>query len=287
MGLTFGLGAALCWGFADIFAALASRRIGALRVVLSFHVVATVLLVALAIATDALSGVTWQDVLPFVGLGVVGWLSYLAFYGALAIGPISVVSPIVSGYAAVTVLLAVVIIGERLSLPETAAIVVIMGGVMLASADVRGAVSATLRPEAISGLLLAIVAMGLLGGFVFGVAYYQSELGWLAPIVLGRAFTLLFLMGHATLTRQLRWPQRTPGLLWSILFLALVDTGGYVLFNVGVGVADTAIVAAASAPYALVPIVMGVFLLAERPTGLQWVGVVLVIAGILGLGIAA
>ena len=287
MGLTFGLGAAVCWGFADFFAALASRQVGALRVVLSFHVVAMVLLVPLAVATESLTGVTWADVLPFVGIGAVGWLSYLAFYGALAIGPISVVSPIVSGYAAVTVLLAVVIIGERLSTLATAAIVLTIGGVMLASTDVRGAVSASLRPGAMSGLMLAIVAMTLFGGFVFGIAYYQGELGWLAPIVIGRGFTLLFLLGHATLTRQVRLPVRTRGLLGSILFLALVDTAGYVLFNVGAGVADTAIVAAASAPYALVPIVLGVLLLAERPTQTQWAGVGLVIAGIVGLGVVA
>jgi drug/metabolite transporter (DMT)-like permease len=287
MGLTFGLGAAVCWGFADFFAALASRRVGALRVVLYFHMVAMVLLVALAMVVDGLAGVTTADVLPFVGIGALGWLSYLAFYGALAIGPISVVSPIVSGYAAVTVLLAVIIIGERLSTLATVAIMLTIGGVMLASTDVREILSASLRAQAVFGLVLAIVAMTLFGGFVFGVAYYQAELGWLAPIVLGRGFALLFLLGHATVTRQLRLPERPPALLGSIVFLALVDTGGYVLFNVGAGVADTAIVAAASAPYALVPIVMGVFLLAERPTQIQWAGVGLVIAGIVGLGIVS
>lgn len=287
MGLAFGLGAAVCWGFADFFAALASRRIGALRVVLSFHVVAMVVLVALAIALDSFAGVTWGDVGPFVGIGAVGWLSYLAFYGALAIGPISVVSPIVSGYAAITVLLAVVIIGERLSVLATAAVVLTIGGVMLASSDVRGVLSASLERRAVGGLALAIVAMALLGAFVFGLAYYQSELGWLAPIVLGRGFTLLFLLGHAGTTRQLTLPERTPRLLWTILLLALLDTGGYVSFNLGAGVADTAIVAAASAPYALVPIVMGVLLLAERPTRTQWLGVALVISGIVALGIVS
>lgn len=287
MGLAFGLGAAVCWGFADFLAALASRRIGALRVVLAFHVVAMVALVALVVAVDGLAGVTWKDVLPFVAIGALGWLSYLVFYRALAIGPISVVSPIVSGYAAITVLLAVVIIGERLSPLATTAVVVTIAGVMLASADVRGVVSASLPSKAVTGLLLAILAMALLGAFVFGIAYYQAELGWLAPIVLGRGFTLLFLFGHAAVTRQVTLPVRTPRLLWTILFLALLDTGGYVFFNIGAGVAETAIVAAASAPYALVPIVLGVFLLAERPTQTQWAGVGLVIAGIVGLGVVA
>jgi uncharacterized membrane protein len=44
------------------------------------------------------------------------------------------------------------------------------------------------------------------------------------------------------------------------------------------------VVAAASAPYAVVPIVMGVSLFAERPSRAQWAGVALVIAGVIVLG---
>jgi drug/metabolite transporter (DMT)-like permease len=69
-----------------------------------------------------------------------------------------------------------------------------------------------------------------------------------------------------------------------LLLLALLDTGGYVSFNLGVGNAAAAIVAAASAPYALVPIAMGVSLFKERPTRTQWLGVGCVIIGVVVLG---
>ena len=65
--------------------------------------------------------------------------------------------------------------------------------------------------------------------------------------------------------------------------LALLDTGGYVCFNLGVGESATAIVAAAAAPYALVPIAMGTMLFGERPTRTQWLGVGCVIAGVVVL----
>ena len=89
MGIALGLTAAVCWGLADYFAALSSRAIGTLRVVLAFHVAATALLAAVVLATGALDGVTWDDAAPFLAVGAVGWLSYLAFYRALAIGPIA------------------------------------------------------------------------------------------------------------------------------------------------------------------------------------------------------
>jgi drug/metabolite transporter (DMT)-like permease len=56
-----------------------------------------------------------------------------------------------------------------------------------------------------------------------------------------------------------------------------------VCFNLGVGHAPTAVVAAASAPYAIVPIAMGMSMFAERPTPAQWLGVGCVIAGVVVL----
>ena len=58
MGVALGLGAALSWGLADYFAALASRGIGALRVVLGFHLLALVPLTVLVLATGGLTKVS-------------------------------------------------------------------------------------------------------------------------------------------------------------------------------------------------------------------------------------
>ena len=212
-----------------------------------------------------------------------GWVSYLVFYGALAIGPISVLSPIVSGYAAITVLLAVVIAGNTLSGPQSAAVGITIVGAVLASADVRAIVHTKLRRRSVLGFVLALCAMALLGGFVFGVSYYRVQIGWLAPIFLARGFATVFLLAHVlaggraeprasdgnempeidvitagagplaagavSVPDAPRSLRRWRGLLGLLVLLALLDTGGYVFFNVGVGHASAAIVAAVSAPY--------------------------------------
>ncbi len=285
MGIALGLGAALSWGLADYFAALASRRAGTLRVVLGFHLVAMVLLAVVVVAADALSDVTWSDVPPFIFLGALGWGSYLAFYRALAIGPISIVSPVVSGYAAVTVVLAVLINGDRLTGPEIAAMTVALVGVVLASSDLRQGLGAE-RPAAL-GVLLALATTVLIGSFVFGIAYYSDRLGWLAPIFLARGFTTLLLL--ATAARVGAWPFREPSraLLGAVGLLAVLDTAGYISFNFGIRHADTSIVAAAASPYAVVPIVVGVVVLAERPAPTQWAGIALVLAGLVLLGLVS
>jgi drug/metabolite transporter (DMT)-like permease len=286
MGIALGLGAALSWGLADYFAAVASRQVGALRVVLFMHLAAMVPLTVVVLATDGLAGVSLGQLGVLFGMGAVGWLSYLAFYGALAIGPISVLSPIISGYAAVTVLLAVVVSGEHLSGLQAVAVGVTIAGAVCACLDFGAIAQARIEPRSALGFALAICAMALLGGFVFGVSYYRPHLGWIAPIFLARGFATVFLIGNILVARGTRPPRPSRTVLGIIALLACLDTGGYVCFNLGVGYTATAVVAAASAPYALVPIVMGVSLFGERPTPPQWFGVGLVIAGVITLGLA-
>lgn len=286
MGIALGLGAALSWGLADYFASLASRAVGALRVVLGFHLVALIPLGVLVLETNGLAHLKLDQLPVFALLGVVGWLSYLSFYGALAIGPISVLSPIVSGYAAVTVVLAVLISSETLSGGEIAAVVITILGAMVASANVRAIVRTHLERRSALGFVLALSAMALLGGFVFGVSYYHRTIGWLGPIFLARAATTVFLLAQSAATGGPR--ERLPrNLRLIIVLLAFLDTAGYACFNLGVRHAATSIVATASAPYAVVPVLMGTLLLRERPTPTQWLGVALVLAGLVTLGLTS
>ena len=206
-------------------------------------------------------------------------------YRALTVGPISIVSPIVSGYAAVTVVLAVLVLGEHLGGGKLAAVVVAFVGVVLASTDVTR-LHGLQRPELI-GIGLAVVAMVWVGVFLFFVSYYTDELGWLTPIFLGRVFSLLFLAPLARRGASWRAAGRGRLVLGLIAAIAFLDTIGYVAFNFGVERADTSLVATAAAPYALVPIAVGVAFLHERPAPTQWLGVAAVIGGLILLGLVS
>ena len=122
--------------------------------------------------------------------------------------------------------------------------------------------------------------------FVYGVAYFSADYGWLVPIFLARGFSTLFLVA-LSLRAATGDPDRSPRLLMMIALIAVVDTLGYVAFNFGVRHADTTVVATAAAPYAVVPIVAGVALLHERPRATQWTGIALVIAGLVLLGLVS
>ena len=283
MGIALGLLAALCWGLSDCCATVAARRGNVLQTVLAFHVLSAAVLAIAVAATGGLADVGVEHVLVFLGNGILGAGAYLLFYRALAIGPISIVSPIVSGYAAVTVLLAVLILGEQLVGGQIAAIVIAFVGVALASTDITK--MHRIERRELGGIGLAVLSMVFIGVFLFWVAYYSEELGWLTPIFLGRIFTTLFLLALAMRGGLEQLVPRTRLLVGLVVAIATLDTVGYVAFNVGVQRADTSVVATAAAPYAVVPIIAGVVFLHERPAVSQWVGVAAVLVGIVFLGL--
>jgi drug/metabolite transporter (DMT)-like permease len=283
VGLALGLACAFAWGLSDWFSTLASRRIGALASVLGFHVLSVVGLAIAVVATDALDGFGAKPVLVLAAIGAVSSIFYPVFYKALAIGPISIVSPIVSGYAAVTVLLAVVILDEGLGGGRLAAVLVAFLGVALASSDV--AQLHRIERRQLLGLGLAVVAAVAGGVGVFGISYYSDELGWLGPIFVARCFTGALIALLCVRGGRWRIPARSRGVLALIGAIAALDTAGFVAFNIGVREADTSLIATASSPYAIVPIVLGVTILHERPKPVQWLGITFVIAGLILLGL--
>lgn len=255
-----------------------------LTVVLGFQLFAGLTLVVVAVAAGAIDVVGAADLGYFVLVGLVGACTYLIFYRALAIGPISVVSPVASGYAAVTVLFAVLLVGERLTAAQTAAVLTVFAGVTLASADIRR-IRRVGHVQSLA-LILAVVTMVLFGVYVLAIAERADDLGWIVPVLLARLASTAFIAGAAAARRQLRLPRTRPALI-AIAIAGILDSVGFLMFSIGATEADTSIVAAASAPYAVVPIVAGVVAFHERPSPAQWVGIGGVLAGVILLGLVS
>ncbi|GAA3034379.1 hypothetical protein GCM10020000_09620 [Streptomyces olivoverticillatus] len=119
-------------GLADFGGGLLTRRMPALTVVLVSQLLAVGALGTIVVATGG-----WSEAGPqlwwAVAAGVVGPAAMLAFYRALALGPMGVVSPLGAlGGVAVPVGVGLVL-GERPGLLQFAGIAVAVAGVVLAS----------------------------------------------------------------------------------------------------------------------------------------------------------
>lgn len=147
----FALATSLLWGLADFGGGLLTRRTPALTVVGVSQAVTVVVLGAVVVATGAVREAGPQ--LWFaVGAGLVGPVAMLAFYQALALGPMGVVSPLGTIGVAVPVGVGLVL-GERPGPLQCAGILVAVAGVVLAGGpQLRGA------PVQRQAVLLTLVA---------------------------------------------------------------------------------------------------------------------------------
>ncbi|MSQ37902.1 MAG: hypothetical protein EXR61_06280 [Chloroflexi bacterium] len=287
------MGAALGWGIADFAAALVARRIGTFRVALGLQLTGGGLF-ALALL---LSG-RWPRLEPGLLAGgavlaLLAVVSLTALFRALALGPIAVVSPVTAAYLAVTVLLVVAFLGERLSLAQSLAIVVTFLGVMLASTDLR-IIRATLgRPS--PGVRFAFIAMIGFGVYQALFAGFVRDHDGLAVILTVRALSALFLLAALARVRLPAMTVVTPlpfvfGLdrraLALVVFVGVFDTLANVSFFLGVDSGFASVVATGGGAYPVVPVVLAIRFLHERLAPNQYLGIVVLLAGLVGLGLA-
>ena len=212
-------------------------------------------------------------------------LILLVFYRALQIGPLSIVSPVISAYAVITIPLAVIFVGERLSSGQSIGIVATIGGVALASLDLREFRSGNRLIG--TGVLLGLIASVGLGVMVYAVGAVSQDLGWFIPAYALNVMTFGMLAPAGLLRRELPWQNLTRLLAGGILLMGTIDTVAFFAFTRGSEVGIISIVAAAAAAHPIVPVVVGIVILRERLAINQAVGLAFLIAGVLVLALSS
>jgi drug/metabolite transporter (DMT)-like permease len=284
--MLYGLGSAIGFGLADLFGAISTRRTGVLVTLLVIQSVDLVVLSALLLtpipgSLDA-SGEAWAAILVS---GVLGTFSFFFFYRALQLGPIAIVSPVFASYAAITVILSVLLIGERLSALATAGLVSTLAGVTLASGG-RGEGEAGGR-KPWGGIPWAVAAAIAWGVSSYLIGRYAQETGWFLPVY-GSRLVEFGLIGATVLVlrasgRKVAVPRGADAAIPTASGLA--DMMGVALFARGSEVGLVSVMSAVSATFPLVVIAGGVAMFHERPTLVQWVGIITTVAGLAMLGL--
>src|SRR5438045_9480924 len=86
--------------------------------------------------------------LPYaLALGFTGVIAVAALYRGLALGPVAVVAPVVASYVVITVILVLIVLGERLPLAQIPAASLVFLGVVLTSTDGREPRVPLVRPD--------------------------------------------------------------------------------------------------------------------------------------------
>ena len=297
LGLLTGLAAAVSWGTLDVFSALASRRIGSLKVTTGLQLVGATLVLLLAFS----SGTTFPtDPFVIVGgmfVGLAGAGAYLAYFTGLRIGPIAVVSGVVAAYGGLTVVLAVVVRGESLTLLQAVGASSATIGVILTGVAFDGSLRGTRLAS--PGVGFAIIALVLFSAMSIGSDIVIDHGGWLQVLTVSRTANAILSVAILGLVMTAFRGPAEPLLVGEsgadgaldrrvialVLLAGLLDVSGLIAFMYGLEHAPTWLVGLASSFGPAITIIAAVAFLGERLRPVQWVGLAFVLVGLIVIGL--
>lgn len=293
-GLLTGLGAALSWGTMDIATALASRRIGSLRVTAGVQLVCAGILLVVAIAAGTTFPTDPRAIGSAAVLGLIGAGAYLAYFNGLRIGPISVVSGMVAAFGGLTVVLSVVLRGESLTAVQALGATVATIGVILTGVAFDGSLRGT--RFAGPGVIFAVVALVLFALMAITMDVALESADWIQVLLVSRlvivAISIAALVGLAVNGRRATdrgpagrdpIPFRRVGTM--LVLAGALDAVGLVAFAIGLSSAPTWMVGLASSFGPAVTILVAVAFLGERLKRIQWLGLAGVALGMVAIGL--
>ncbi len=296
MAVILGLIGAVCWGLADFAARFAARRVGAYRALFFMQFFGFLALSIYLKWTGAFAHVPAHGWQPWALAAVAGLLNVgasLALYYAFQVGVMSIVAPISSSYPALTVARSL-LSGERVHPLRAAGLGVTLIGVVLAST--------TFAPQAGP---VSLGTGGSLGAHVSSLAHISSKgVGWaiFAGVTFGVLFWLLgyhvvplvgpvvsvwvirlisfsvLLLCAAPARQSIRLPLGS--VWWLLLAVGIMDTAAFLANNTGLTTGQVSVVAVLASLYGAVTVLLSWIFLRERLERAQWLGIVLIFAGI-------
>lgn len=274
------LASAVAYGAADFLGGLASRTRSATAVA---AVSAGVGVVVFTVASGVLPGVVSTPALVWGAVsGIAGMTAAACLYAALAIGPMTLVAPLTATISGMTPVVWSIATGAVPSVPILIGLALVLIGAALVSLT-RGE-RASGPPLVAAGL--AVVAGLLFGAFYIFLAQTPADSG-MVPLIANRLAGLMLLavvLFVAWRRRGLSGRVTVAGLLPS-LATGLLDATANALYVLAVRGGDLSVVAVIVSLYPAGTIALSAVVLRERVAAIQWIGVVVALAGIIVLAI--
>jgi drug/metabolite transporter (DMT)-like permease len=270
VAILLALSASLCWGLADFLAGTSSRRLPVLSV-LATSQLAGLVFVALVLAARHEPPHSSRIVLAAVLGGLASSTALACFYRALALGRMSVVTPIASTNPVIPLTVGV-FLGNRLRLSQWIGIPLAIIGVI---AVARGRLHA--GSEGLdAGVWFAILSAVLFG--CHGLALYAASGDpiWAAGIQLTTA--TLGLAAFVLLTDHTFGIVRTD--LPALSLIGIFEVGATLLLLFAYGHGPLGLVAVMGALSPVVTVFLAQVILRERLTPLQAAGATLTLTGV-------
>lgn len=275
-----GLGGMLGWGSADFFANFGADEIGHKKTFFYSQSVALFLLGIVALFFINSLWFSWFLLGLTIFTGVTYTLGYLFFYKGFEVGNVSVVSAVINLNTVFTMLTAFFVFGQRLTLPQLGAIVVILTGVTLVSVDFNDLKQGTV--SLLKGVRESVTGAAMFGFLFWPINEYIVErTDWVTVNLLTKmvaVLTVFVIIGAANLkTESSKFSKKLMLVLFLIGFL---DTVGLLSVSFGLTVGDSILILPLTAALTLVTVGLAVIFLKEKLSMYQTVGILMTVAGI-------
>lgn len=251
-----------------------SRRLPTLAVTVVSQSAGFVVLLAVVAARGGIDG---RSLAFGLAAGVGGGAGLAAFYEALSLGTMSIVSPLVACGALVPFVLALAG-GERPSTLALAGAVAALGGAVLSSLEERRADV----PERTRAIALAVVAALALGLFTYFLGRGSRGGGDVLSTLVGARVGSLSLLVALTLGRRAPLVVARSSLV-VVAAIGLVDVTANALFALASSRGLLALVAVLGSLYPVMTVLLAHIVLGERLTRTQLAGIGVALAGVAAL----
>jgi drug/metabolite transporter (DMT)-like permease len=272
MGVLYGVLAAVCWGFGDYLITLLTRQVGNERSLVWTQVASLVLWLIMLAAIGA-PKFDAHSLLIVLLAGVLHVAGLKLTYRAFEVGTLSIVSPLASGFAIVTAVLALIFGHVPAAIALGGASLLVVGIGFATTGDSAG-------PKSLAGVPEAIGSALAFGGMFYLFDQIVDSVGYVGPLVVLKTLaTLTFSLPHwKTVFNKADW---SPSALGLTLGVAAMDTGAWLFYLFGLKSDYVAIVTAVASLFSVVTVILAAIFLKERLRPAQWAGVAVIMAGIL------
>lgn len=271
MTYVLALSAAVVWGWTDFMGGKVSRDLRALAVICVSQL-ASALLFLPVVLVYGLTAAAWTHVGWAVLAGLVTPVGLGLLYGALALGPMTIVAPIVATSVAVPVAVGIAQ-GETLGIVRYGGAAVVMVGIVLATGPSLRSGRISVRAVAMAagaalsmGLILVFTALGAAGSVVTTVFTMRIVAGVVAGAVLVAVRGLSGTGGRQALP--------------ALVAIGIGDLASSLAFAQAASSGLLSITAILSSLYPVFTVMFAWWLHSERLRMVQAVGVVAAFAGV-------
>lgn len=279
-GVALGLSSALSWSIANVSIQVSARRFGTFGALLWAQITGALLVLPVALLVHGVPDAPGlRELTALVVAGVAACVAYGGLFVSLERGQVAVVTPVVCGWAVVSVLIGALVFDAPLGGWAMLGVGLVLAGNVTLARQSGGGEGAT-PPSALLAALASAIGFGVLVPTIdiLGEAFGRL---WAIPCVWGAELVI-----GVPLLLRLRWMGERPRTAadWGVAGrTGLFEVSGFITLTLALGMAPVTIVAPVASLSTAFSVLLGIFWLRERLTpgailgaAIASVGVVLV-----------